>query len=203
MIENRLTYHWSKQQKKLIVVVLIAILPGFVFLATSCKSEQHTENRTITYFDLAGLIEKDIEYNTTHVCSEEKSVYMNGNKETKIMDSINWKSELQPILDCDINKPAWKGKYFVDTTTTTVSNIKSIHYKALSDKVNIKSMVVELNEKAVQRIFITKKVNSFIFSSTQIIEYFPGKGFSVRGEQKAALMKSFDMNVDVFYKCKE
>jgi hypothetical protein len=203
-MKNRNKYHTlrtgnTRQHNVLALVLIIAV--GFFFVR--CNTPENEVSGNAEYFDLASLVQKDIDYNTANACSEEKSVYMNGNKETKLMDSIDWKSELQPLMDCDINKPAWKGKYFVDTATTSVTNITTIHHKALSDKVTIKSLVVELKGNEIQRIFITKRINSFIFSSLQIIEYFPAKGFSVRGEQKAALMKTFDLNVDVVYKCKQ
>lgn len=168
----------------------------------SCNPEEKGNVATSgNYFDLTALVKKDITFNTSNNCREEKSVYLNANKETKQLDSIDWKKELEPLVECDINKPAWKGKFFVDTVKTTVTGITSIQYRALSEKVNVKSMIIELKQNEIQRIYITKKISSFIFSTVQIIEYFPGKGFSIRGEQKAILMRSFDLNVDVKYIC--
>ncbi|MFN8238286.1 MAG: hypothetical protein U0T77_08960 [Chitinophagales bacterium] len=179
----------------------ILLVLSILFLYACNQQEEGGVAATGNYFDLTSLVKKDIKYNTSNNCREEKSVYLNANKETKQLDSIDWKKELEPLIECDINKPAWKGKFFADTVKTTVSGITSIQYRALSEKVNVKSMIIELKENEIQRIYITKKINSFIFSTVQIIEYFPGKGFSIRGEQKAILMRSFDLNVDVKYIC--
>lgn len=173
-----------------------------IILLVSCTNTK--EDAAVTagnYFDITALVRKDMKNNMSNNCREEKSVYLNANKETKLLDSIDWKKELEPLMDCDINKPAWKGRFFADTVKTSVSGITSIQYRALSEKVNVKSMIIEMKQNEIQRIYITKKINSFIFSSAQIIEYFPGKGFSIRGEQKAILMRSFDLNVDVKYIC--
>lgn len=173
-----------------------------ILLIYSCNhTEQDASALAVNYFDITTLVKTDVKNNTLNNCREEKSVYLNANKETRLLDSIDWKKELEPLMDCDINKPAWKGRFFADTVKTTVSGITSVQYRALSEKVNVKSMIIEMRQNEIQRIYITKKINSFIFSSVQIIEYFPGKGFSIRGEQKAILMRSFDLNVDVKYIC--
>lgn len=177
----------------------------YTILLLSCVScTQQTSNKSnssTSYFDLASLIKKDIADNTKNRCGEIKTVYVNTTGETKQLDSINWQKELQPLLECDINKPAWRDKFQVDTFKNNFPDM-TIQYHSLSDKINVRTLTVQLKDKEIQRITISKKTRSFIFSSEQMIAYIPGKGFSVRGVQRAFMMKNFDLNVDVKYNCK-
>ncbi|MDB5227648.1 MAG: hypothetical protein JWN78_1841 [Bacteroidota bacterium] len=170
-------------------------------LVSSCNEQQPGKNAgEKLYFDLAAVVQKDIDSNSAHHCGEEKSVLVDHVTEVKTISDVDWKKELLPLSECDINKPAWKTKFSVDTIKNTEGT--KIQYHALSDKINVRSMMVSIKNNEVEKIIITKKINSIIFSSDQRVEYFPGKGFSVRGEQKAAMMKNFEINVDVKYRCK-
>jgi hypothetical protein len=167
----------------------------------ACNSERETGNAA-PYFDLKTLVKTDIDHNNSMQCGEQKSVLVNTIRETKLLDSIRWEKELQPILECDINKPAWKGKFAIDTVKGDDAGKFMVQYKPLSEKINVKLLRIHFSDGKPESIFIVKQIRSFIFSSNQSIEYFPGKGFSVRGEQKAAMMESFALNVDVKYSCK-
>lgn len=174
-----------------------------VFFITSCKEEE-TSLVSVgkSYFDLAGLIQNDIHNNTKNNCIEEKTVYMNSVKETRKNDSINWQDELKPLLECDINKKAWKGKFFADTIPNELMNDTTLQYRALSDKVSVRSLSIIYAGNQIKKIIIVKKIDSFLFSTSQIINYIPGIGFVIRGEQKAFMMSTYDLNVDVKYLCK-
>jgi hypothetical protein len=179
----------------------IFLFIGTIFFISCRQSTSADVPEGRGYFDLAGLVKKDISYNKTNGCGELKTVLVNGIRETKKMDSINWEKEMQPLLECDINKPAWRGKFQVDTFRTELPDI-TIQYHSLSDKINVRTITIQERNGEVRRINITKEIRSLIFSSDQLIEYFPGKGFAVRGEQSAIMMKDFALNVDVKYSCK-
>jgi len=155
-----------------------------------------------TYFDLSKLIQNDIDHNTANECSEEKTVYIKGTKETKKNDTINWQKELQPLLECDINRTAWKGKFFIDTVASNLTKDTTLQYRALDEKVSVRSLSVVYANSQIKRIIIVKKIESFLFSTVQTIDYIPNMGFVIRGEQKALMMNAFDLNVDVKYLCK-
>lgn len=171
-------------------------------LCASCQSSAPASQADVhAYFDLARLVQKDISDNSEKACGEMKTVYVNTTGETKQLDSINWQKELQPILDCDINKAAWFGKFQVDTFHNEPGAM-TIQYHSMSDKIPVRSMSVLIRNNTVQRVLILKRTRSFIFTSEQQIAYIPEKGFSVRGEQRAVMMKNFELNVDASYNCK-
>jgi hypothetical protein len=77
-----------------------------------------------------------------------------------------------------------------------------LQYRALSNKVSIRSLSIIYANQQIKKIIIEKKIKSVLFSTSQLINYIPKFGFIIRGEQKALFMTNFDLNVDVKYLCK-
>ena len=183
------------------LLFLIGIVSSTIFI--SCKnSEPPISVTNKTYFDLTKIIQADINHNIENNCSEEKTVYIKGNKETKVIDTIDWQSELKPLLECDINRVAWKDKFFIDTIPNDLNKDITIQYRALSEKVSVRSLSIVYAGQQIKKITIVKKIDSFLFSTVQTIDYVPAFGFLIRGEQKALMLNSFELNVNVKYLCK-
>lgn len=186
--------------------------PVFYFLSLFClftfSCKPNKQNHVATsgeYFDLSALVREDINYNKAHECAEEKTVYLNGRHETRKLDTVNWDEELDILLNCDINLPAWSGKFKVDSTATTIANpgCMQYFYRSTDKKIPINSLTV--NKDSLHRIInviIQKQVKSILFSHRQSIEYIPRVGYSLRSEQKTNLFNSLSINVDIKYNCK-
>lgn len=187
-------------KNNLFLLCLLSI--STIFTIACNEPTPQTNNTDKIYFDLTKVIQQDINRNSTNKCIEEKTVYIQNQKETKRLDTIDWKEELKPLLECDINKPAWKGQFYVDTIPNDVMKDTTLQYRALNDKVSIRLMSVIYDSTQIKKIIIVKKISSFLFSTNQTIDYYPTLGFAIRGEQKALMMKAFDLNVDVKYVCK-
>ena len=172
------------------------------FLLSSCNQAQDSLSDQISYFDLKSVVREDILQNKNNSCAALKTVVVDTVREEKIIAQVDWEKELQPILESDINKPAWKGKFLVDTLRGVIPGQYSVIYKSVSDKINIRLLRVTFNSGNLEKIYIVKQIQSFIFASNQTIEYFPRAGFVVSGEQRAAMMKRFNLNVEVKYRCK-
>lgn len=185
---------------KLLFFVFSAV---FSTIFISCKNVEPPISATDkSYFDLTKIIQTDINHNIENNCSEEKTVYIKGNKETKVNDSIDWQSELKPLLECDINRVAWKGNFFIDTIPSDLTSDITVQYRALDEKISVRSLSIVYDNSKIKKITINKKIESFLFSTVQIIDYVPSFGFLIRGEQKALMMNTFELNVNVKYICK-
>src|SRR4051812_49014704 len=95
----------------LITSLLISIAAIFI---SSCNDQQPAKTGKM-YFDLAALVQKDIISDSTQNYGEEKTVLVDNINETKSLQNVDWHKELQPLSECDINKPAWKTKFSGDT----------------------------------------------------------------------------------------
>lgn len=181
----------------------------FIFIAlffNSCNDYKKEETaKEKLYVNLDSIVQSDIDFNTRENCQQEKLAFVNALKEKKIMDSVDWQKELEILKDCDINKPSWKGKFKVDIVPTTIAHpgCTQYFYRSLDTKIPIRSITVNTDSlNRILNIYIQKKIESFLFSSNQQIEYIPHFGYSVRSDQKTSLFNTFNINVDVKYICK-
>lgn len=168
-----------------------------LFFLTACRG-QEADTPLLgkkQYFDLAGWVQKDIIANTQNAASEEKTVWINGKREFKQIDTVDWKKELQLLMECDINKPNWKGKYEIQQS----NDFQVCTYSATSSKIPVRNMKVHFEQKSgkVQSIEIEKKIGTFLFSNQQYIYYTPGKSFKITARQSAVFMKDFNSEVEV------
>jgi hypothetical protein len=155
------------------------------------------------YFNLAKIVQTDIDSNTKNSCGEEKIINVNNKQEKQTINSLDWQKEMQLLLDCDMNKPSWKGKFNVDTLWKQDSTMYSITYYSLSNKIQVKRLCVEYaNNNEIATITIDKKINSILFSNRQQIIYQPGQSFTVSSQQKAFFMNDFNSEVEIRYLCK-
>ena len=172
----------------------------------ACQHKQMKEESVIattSYFDLADLVQTDIRNNTKNSCGEEKIINVNNQLEKKTINTLDWQKEMQLLLDCDINKPSWKGKFKVDTLWKQDSSLLSITYHSLSNKIQVKRMYIQFaNDNTIANITIDKKISSILFSNRQQIIYQPSKSFTVSSHQKAFFMNDFNSEVEIKYLCK-
>ena len=141
--------------------------------------------------------QNDIDINAQTKAGEEKTVLINGATETKKIDTVHWEKELETIINCDINKPSWKGKYLIQTT----KNPRKISYLATSSKIPVRNMVVfyKAQTDSIYYIEIEKKMGTFIFSNEQHIFYYPKKSFKIIAKQQAIFMNDFNSEITVNY----
>ncbi|MEY4540060.1 MAG: hypothetical protein RLZZ306_1817 [Bacteroidota bacterium] len=97
------------------VLILILIL-------MSCNSESKTE-KTDKYFDLKGLLEKQIETLNTQKPLVQKSLMMADSSENQQVKTINWAKELELFMQADLNKPAFVKSYQVDSSSMGVKYV--------------------------------------------------------------------------------
>ena len=90
-----------------------------IIVATSCQSESTVES-TKKYFDLKGLIEKQIKILNTQKPLTQKLVVISDSSESQSVKTINWSKELELFMQADLNKPAFIQSYRVDSSSTSV-----------------------------------------------------------------------------------
>lgn len=174
-----------------------------VFFA-ACQNEQKQSQQAIsekTYFNLKEIVQNDIDNNSKNKCGEEKTVLINIKNETKKIDIVDWKKELQVLLDCDINKPSWKGKF----DTQVLDNHQKYLYTSNSTKIPVRQMTVNYEQKSgkVISVIINKKISTVLFSNEQQITYYPEKSFKINAKQSALFMKDFNSEVEIKYLCND
>lgn len=104
----------------------------------------------------------------------KKTVIVNGNAETQIIETPDWKQELSLFLSADINKPAWLDKY-----KEYVQNEKQI-IEATDDKLIIKKVIIDK-----KNIEIFKEKSNLLYSSKEQLKWNESeKSYSIITDRK-------------------
>jgi len=106
--------YWYKPLNK----ITIYLIASFVLLLAinSCKSDSHSATDTNKFFDIKGYFKADSARLSKLNPLVDKTVVHNGITETQKVHVPNWGTELSLFSESDINKPAWKASYNVQTT---------------------------------------------------------------------------------------
>ncbi len=161
-------------------------------------SQRIDSKKALNYFDLNGFIESEI-HRLAQKTSFSKTIYVNEEREIKEAIEINLKNELKPFFDSDINKPAWAGKYAIDSTFDQTNELIGLHYKSKDEKLKTKDFIVDFEGKEVSRIFIENATSSSIANTSQVLTYQPKIGFSVESKQEVSLMDKNQFKIEVVF----
>jgi hypothetical protein len=131
------------------------------------------------YFDLAGLVERQIDLLEREKPSVEKIVNMNGKGDTVTTKAINWREELGFFLQADINKPSYDDSYLISSPDPqtevyrlkegVVFPVREMLVKKEEDNGEVREIVVQSTTK--NRLFDTDRHLTLRFS---------GEGASLR-----------------------
>jgi hypothetical protein len=91
----------------------------FCALLSACN-EDIKENQVKKYFDLKGLIEKQIKTLNTQKPLVQKSIVVADSSENQSVKTIDWTKELELFTQADLNKPAFIQSYKVDSSSMGV-----------------------------------------------------------------------------------
>ena len=174
----------------------ILILLGLFFIVASCSKKPETKVPP-TYFDLKAFFKKESEnlkVTETHI---RKKIYTGNELEEKEFKNIDWSKELRPFSEADINKPAWKLSYTVDTFY--LQSQVNIVYKSKEAKLPIKKLEVILTNNKVAMIKIASEKQNSYYHSVQNLFYEVGKGYSIQGGQKVILADSSNYSIEAIF----
>jgi hypothetical protein len=97
------------------IVYILSLMIGF----SACQSES-AEMKVKKYYDLKGLVERQIEALKSEKPKVQKDILVNESTENQTVDSLDWSKELEFFLQADLNKPAFVSSYRVDSSSMGV-----------------------------------------------------------------------------------
>lgn len=156
----------------------------FCVFFVSCNNKEPLKSPNY-FFDLKGYTEKQIDELTHSAPYVEKLIVNASTKEMKKNIKVNWRKELQPLMEADINKPAWKDSYKVDSLFSKDSLV--VKYLAKDSTLSIKKIII-IYKDSIASIYILKKISNLIYSSFQEIFYYPKMIFQISGYQDIILI---------------
>ena len=148
------------------------------------------------FFDLKGFFEKEASLLNEQKITAEKYLISEKDTQKLILSSLNWEKEFAPFINSDINKPAWKGSYNVDSVLKD-QKIQSVIYTSLEKNLPVKQIQIHFNNDNVSNVYIENATKNYVYNSGQILSYYAKKGFAIEGEQDIVLGKDLHYRVIV------
>jgi hypothetical protein len=176
-------------------------LLGFIILsslALSCnRSTQEFKEKT--YFDLAGLVDKEVAYLKKNKPMVSKSVKINEAYEEIKGTDIDWSKELEILKLSDLNKAAFKLSYDVK------ENKNLIQYTLKEDEKQSVALLTFIKNDAgeITQIESIQSSENYLYSSSKTVkvnlENGHIKNYSLKGWQKLFVgsQKNFEVKGEI------
>ena len=167
--------HWRAITSLLFTITLSTLL-------SSCKPDHINEGASRKYFDLKGYFRADTARLNKRNPLITKTVTHNGVSETQKLHINNWGLELNLFSQSDINKPAWRDSYNVD------SNAVSIIYRAKTLDLKTQLIVINKSVGKIKWIMIVNKTKNALYQTSEQLSYFPDSLYIIQKYQKVRLL---------------
>ncbi len=111
-----------------------------------------------------------------------KHVTKDGHSHIIERGDINWEEELNAFKEADINRPAWRGEFKVDSIF--LERVYIITYKTENAEIPVKNVVVTIDKETRQCLQVTvdKQTKNFLYSSDQSLFFTTGEGYMMKGK---------------------
>lgn len=164
-------------------------------LLSACH-EEVKENQVKRYFDLKGLVEKQINSLNSQKSTVRKVVLLSEKTETQTIKNIDWARELTLFTQADLNKPAFIQSYSVDSSSNgvkyTLKNTEKLPVKYLTvsrvgeDGIRVEALMNSKNylyeiERYLEMNLKNNNVTSYQIKGFQKIIFGNKKVFNING----------------------
>ena len=152
------------------------------------------------YFDVKGFFESEMKRLTEGGMKIKKTVTVNGQTETKIIEKPNFEEEFKMFVASDINRPAWSDKYHINEKASGNHDFTR-EYWAKDENLKTQSLkIIQENGATSFTMEIHNRDESVVTESDSHLFYDKNNGFSITNSQQlVGYMDSVKIDV-VFFK---
>lgn len=115
----------------------------------------------------------------------KRTVTFNNNSEELTINNPDWEKELKPFAECDLNLPAWRNGFQIDTADN--AGVRTIRYKAREKRIAIRELELRLAGDSVLHLSVVYLKSNPWYSLGRTLEYTPDKGYTIVIEQDTPL----------------
>jgi len=165
----------------------------------SVEQESPASEDQPSFFDLSDYMESEMERLQSQQPAVIKRVGLRGEEQVESLDSLNYRQELKPFADSDINRPAWYDKYDADTIRAESGDTYTVTYTCREDHLRVRELSVTFQSGSDQvlGLRLSKKTDSLVEELKQELSYKPGEGYRMISEQHPLLGEGHRAEVEV------
>jgi hypothetical protein len=169
-----------------------------MFLLGSCSkdpAEVYYEDQRY-YYDLPSFITKQINNLKERGQWVRKHVTKDGHSHIIERGNIDWNEELDAFLESDINRPAWRGQFKVDSIS--LERVYVITYKTENKEIPVKNVVVTVDKDTKQclQISVDRRTQNFLYSSDQSLFFTTGEGYMMKGKLSVSYLFDSEYSIE-------
>lgn len=148
------------------------------------------------YYDLPKFFENQINNLKSKGQWVRKHVTKDGHSHIIERGNIDWNEELGVFLDSDINRPAWRGEFKVDTINLEREYV--ITYKTGNEQIPVKNVVVTINKQSKQclKLTVDRRTENFLYKSDQSLYFTTGEGYIMKGKLSVTYLFDSEYAID-------
>jgi hypothetical protein len=109
---------------------------------------------------------------------------------------IDWKEELDAFKEADINRPAWRGEFKIDSIS--LERVFVITYKTDNEEIPVKNVVVTIDKDTRQCLQVTvdRRTKNFLYSSDQSLFFTTGEGYMMKGKLSVSYLFDSEYSIE-------
>ena len=162
---------------------MFCILLAGLLLMMACSQPNNPATPKM-YFDISGFIDEQINQLWQDSFVVDQTTIINGQNDEHVLQWVDWKKEFSLFYNSDINKPAFMGKYHVDSTiqfANTDSAVKSVMYAAMDSQLKTKSVEVDRTpDNRIKLIHIINSQSNILSSTNEELAFIPNEGYIIK-----------------------
>ena len=99
-------------------------------------------------------------------------------------------------MESDINRPAWRGEFVVDTIS--LERVYVITYKTENAQIPVRNVVVTVDKATKQCLQVTvdRRTENFLYSSDQSLYFTTGEGYMLKGKLSVSYLFDSEYSIE-------
>lgn len=157
------------------------VLGAILFNLSACTSHDKTAEKIGLNFNIPHYLNSEVSRLNGLRSGVIKKINLNNEKDSLIINTVNWTKELELFAAIDLNKAAWKDHFLCDTLR--VANTVIVTYKAKINSIPVRQVKLIYFNRKLESLRIVKQSDNFIVKSSSQLIYQPSSGYSYKSFQ--------------------
>lgn len=163
----------------------------FFVLLTGCQRGPSPVESTDRYFSLERYFNNQIAALESQNRSIEKTVRKNQELETRTIANPDWAVELKAFVNSDINKPAWRNSYRIDSIAPEASSPEADNLTYTAQEADLRVRAIRIRrdpQGTIRRIVIERSETNYLYTSRETLTYVPDSLYAIERLQEVRVL---------------